>query len=393
MGVVLDGAAPATRGAMLLEFLAGRWRTVPVLIALALIWAVFATQSDVFLSSRNLSTLALQIVVTSVIGLSLVLVLIAGEIDLSVAYLSAVCAAVAATLSVNAGWPFALALSGGVGTGALWGFVQGFVTTRFAIPSFIVTLGGSLILTGALQKILPSDTYEIGLVKDPIASIANTFLPGWASYVGVAIAAALVAALRLETYFSRRGHGFSPSLAVSVVVPVGVAAIGGAAVVSVFEGYRGVPVAVALLAVLLCSLAYLTTQTRFGVHLYAIGGNAEAARRAGIPVDRVRIVAFALAGALAGTGGIIAASRVFGVSPLSADPVILLEAIAAVVIGGVSLFGGRGSVWGALTGALVMGSITNGLLLLDVSTPVRLAVQGTILILAVVTDALIVRRT
>ena len=390
--ISLEAPDPAARGGHLLELLAGPWRLVPVLIALVGIWIFFSVQSSVFLSSRNLSHLALQIVVMSVIGLALVLVLLVGEIDLSVAYLSAVCAAVAATLSVRLGWPFALALAGGVGAGALWGLGQGLVTTRFRVPSFIVTLGASLILTGILQKLLPSDTYEIGLVNDPIALIANAFLPSWLSFAGVAAAVVLVGILKLQTYRQRRQHGFKSSLIGTVLAPVAAVAIAGAVLVTVFDGYRGVPVAVAVLLVLLGVFAYLTSETKFGIYLYAIGGNPEAARRAGIPVDRVKVIAFVLAGALAATGGIIAASRVLGVSPLSADPLILLEAIAAIVIGGTSLFGGRGSVWSALTGALVMGSITNGLLLIDVSTPVRLAVQGTILILAVVTDAVIVRR-
>ena len=188
----LEAPHAAARRGQLLELLAGRWRVVPVLIALVGIWIFFSVQSDVFLSSRNLSNLALQIVVMSVIGLALVLVLLVGEIDLSVAYLSAVCAAIAATLSVRLGWPFALALAGGVGAGALWGLGQGLVTTRFRVPSFIVTLGASLILTGVLQKLLPSDTYEIGLVNDPIALIANAFLPSWLSFVGVAAAVVVV---------------------------------------------------------------------------------------------------------------------------------------------------------------------------------------------------------
>ena len=204
---------------------------MPVLIALVGIWIFFSVQSNVFLSSRNLSNLALQIVVMSVIGLALVLVLLVGEIDLSVAYLSAVCAAVAATLSVRLGWPFALALAGGMGAGALWGLGQGLVTTRFRVPSFIVTLGASLILTGILQKLLPSDTYEIGLVNDPIALIANAFLPSWLSFAGVAAAVVVVGMLKLQTYRQRRQHGFKSSLIGTVLAPVAAVAIAGAVLV------------------------------------------------------------------------------------------------------------------------------------------------------------------
>ena len=374
----------------LVELLAGRWRTLPVLIALVAIWVFFSSQSDVFLSSHNLSNLSLQIVVTGVIALALVLVLLVGEIDLSVVYLSVVCAAIAATLSEYVRLPLALALAGGVGVGAIWGLGQGFVTTYFRVPSFIVTLGASLILTAALLEVLPADG-QILLARNPIASIANAFLPSWLSYVGLAATLVIVGLLKLHTYQHRRRQGLAPTLAGSVVAPVAMVGIAGAALVVVFDGYRGVPVAVTVLLILLGVFAYVTTQTRFGTYLYAIGGNPEAARRAGIPVMQVKIIVFMLAGALTAIGGTIAASRVLTVSSQVLDPALLLEAIAAAVIGGASLFGGRGSVWAALTGALVIGSITNGLLLLDVSTPTRLMVQGAILLLAVIADAAISR--
>ena len=387
----LIGSAMLPSRARLFELLAGRWRVVPVLVALAGIWITFTLLSEVFLSSRNLSNLLLQIVVMSVISLGLVLVLLVGEIDLSVALLSAVCAAIAAQLSVNHNWPFPLVLAAGISSGAVFGFAQGFITTRFKVPSFIVTLGGSLVLSGLLQQTLPSDTYEIGLVRDPIALIANSYLPNWLSGLGVVFAAIVVGLLGLQSHADRRRAGFTPSLIRLVLIPSAVVVAVGAGILLLLSDYRGVPVAIAILFAVLGFFGYLTTQTKFGTYLYAIGGNPEAARRAGIPVDRIKIIVFMLTGALAAFGGIIAASRVLSVSHLSADPLILLEAIAAAVIGGASLFGGRGSVWAALTGALVMGSITNGMLLIDVSTPTRLLVQGTILILAVVVDAVISR--
>ena len=389
LSLALPAAGP--KHGRMLEMLAGRWRALPVLIALAGIWIAFASLSDVFLSSHNLSNLSLQIVVTSVISLSLVLVLLVGEIDLSVAYLSAVCAAIAAQLSVNFGWPFLFALAGGVLAGAAWGLAQGFITTRFRVPSFIVTLGGSLMLTAALLKILPGEG-QILLVRDPIGAIANSYLPDWLSYLGVAVAVLCVGLLRLQSHTQSRREGAASSIARMVLVPSCVLGVAGAVIVALLGGYRGVPVAIAMLLVLLGFFSYLTRQTKFGTYIYAIGGNPEAARRAGIPVERVKIIVFMLTGALAAVGGIIAASRVLTVSTQALDPALLLEAIAAAVIGGASLFGGRGSVWAALTGALVMGSITNGLLLLNIPTAIRLEIQGAILILAVVTDAIIAKQ-
>ena len=237
----------------LVELLAGRWRALPVLIALVGIWIFFSLQSDVFLSSHNLSNLSMQIVVTGVIGLALVLVLLVGEIDLSVVYLSVVCAAIAATLSVYAGWPFALALAGGIGAGAIWGLGQGFVTTFFRVPSFIVTLGGSLMLTAALLEILPPDG-QILLGRDPIGSIANAFLPSWLSYLGLAAALVVVGWLKLQTYRQRRRRGLPSSFAGSVLAPVAAIGVAGAVLVVMFDGYRGVPVAVAVLLILLAAV-------------------------------------------------------------------------------------------------------------------------------------------
>ncbi|TIW29516.1 MAG: inner-membrane translocator [Mesorhizobium sp.] len=376
----------------ILDALAGRGRMFPVIIALLLIWAYFYWANPLFLSPRNLSNLSLQIVVTGTLALGLLFVLVIGEIDLSVAALGAVSAAVAAGLAVNSGYDTTVAVLAGLCVGAVLGAFQGLVVTYFRAPAFIVTLGMSMVLQGTLLDLLPPGSNLISLVGQPMGKVATVYLPAWASYsllLGVLI---VFAGLCIQTHRGRTARSIASSFNTRVVVPVVAIALLGILTVFVFDAYRGVPLMVAFLLVLLSIFAFVTTQTRFGLYLFAVGANAEAVRRAGVSVNAIKIAAFSLTGLFASLAGIMAAGRVLGVSPDSADTTLLLEAIAAAVIGGVSLFGGRGSVWAALMGALVMGSVSNGMLLVNASTQTRLEVQGTILTLAVILDALLSRR-
>jgi D-xylose transport system permease protein len=377
---------------VLLDALAGRWRMAPVILALVVIWAYFWWANPLFLSPRNLSNLSLQIVVTGVVALGLLFVLVVGEIDLSVAATGAVAAAIAAGMAVNGGYDTVTSVLTGLVIGGVIGALQGAIVTWFRAPSFIVTLGTSLVLQGLLLDVLPAGTNLVSLVGQPMGAVATTYLPAWASYTLVAVMVAAFAGLLFQSHRERRRGDLASSLATAVVLPVVVVALVGTAMVAVFDAYRGVPLIVAFLFVLLAIFAYVMSETRFGLHLYAVGANAEAARRAGIHVSVIRIAAFTLTGVFAALGGLLAASRVLGVSADSASTTLLLEAIAAAVIGGVSLFGGRGSVWAALVGALVIGSVSNGMLLVDASTQTRLQVQGAILTIAVVLDALLTRR-
>lgn len=370
--------------------LSGKWRMAPILLALAIVWIYFGARTGVFLSFRNLSFLSVQIVVTSMIGLALLFVLLLGEIDLAVVGTAAVAATVGASLAVDQDASVAVSLAAAIATGALIGLVQGAVVIVTRSPSFIVSLGTSLVLSGVLLYLLPP-TGLISLVNQPLANLTITYLPAWLGYV-VALAGTLgILLLRTHGYLDKRRHGLPASLVKDVVLVTAAVAVVAAAVVAVLNGYRGVPTPLAILLGLLVVAAYVTTQTSFGLHLYAIGTNAEAARRAGISVARVRLAAFVVTGMIAALGGIIAAGRILAVSTESASPTLLLEAIAATVIGGTSLFGGRGSVWSPLVGALVVGSIANGMLLLDASTESRLVVQGAILVLAVALDSMISR--
>jgi D-xylose transport system permease protein len=377
--------ARSSRTTQLVDAFSGRWRLVPVLAVLVVIWVFFASQAPAFLSARNLSNLSVQIVVTGILALGLVLVLLVGEIDLSVAALGAVTAAVMARLLVEQQQPPALAIIAGIATGVAFGAVQGLIVTRFRAPAFIVTLGSSLILQGVLLQLLPR-TGQIPLAGTAVELVTGSYLVAVTGYLVALAATALVGLLLFQTYRNNQRQQHPTSLLRRVVLPTIACLIGSLAVVALLNAHRGVPVAVLILLGSLGVMAYVATQTGFGTYLYAIGGNAEASRRAGIKVRHVKVATFALAGGFAALAGLVAASRTLGVSSQSGSGTLLLEAVAAAVIGGASLFGGRGSVWAALLGALVIGSISNGLDLLGADAQLKLIVQGGILILAVAVD-------
>lgn len=363
----------------------GRWRMVPVLLTLVVIWIFFASQSPTFLSARNLSNLSVQIVVTALLALGLVLVLLVGEIDLSVAAVGAVTAAVMARLMVQAEAPALVSILAGIVAGMVFGAIQGMVVTKFRAPAFIVTLGSSLILQGILLQMLPRSG-QIPLAGTTVESIAGNYFVPAIGYTIALVASALVALLLVQTFRHNLRQQHKTSLMRKVILPSATCLLGSIIVVTVLNAHRGVPLAVVILLGLLGAMAYVSTQTAFGTYLYAIGGNAEASRRAGISVRHVKVMTFALAGAFAAVAGLVAASRTLGVSSQSGSGTLLLEAVAAAVIGGASLFGGRGSIWAALVGAMVIGSISNGLDLLGTDAQVKLIVQGSILILAVAVD-------
>jgi D-xylose transport system permease protein len=386
-----NAVAAASRRRATMEMIAGRYRIVPVLIMLTLIWGFFATQNSDFVGNRNLTNLLVQIVVTATIALGIVFVLLMAEIDLSVAANSGACATLAAILVVNHGWPSGAGIAAGIATGAAIGLIQGAVVTKFGVPSFVVTLGSQLVLLGAILQLLPGGTGQVSLFGTGIADISGTYLSstlGWCVAIGAVVVFAL---LQIGTARDARSRGLGAGVLRAVAGPVLAVAIATFAVVSMLNSYLGVPLPVVILFALLAAASYVTTQTRFGLHLYAVGGNPDAARRAGIRVDRLKMVAFMLAGALAALGGILAASRLLGVSGSSGQGTILLESIAAAVIGGTSLFGGRGSVWDALLGALVIGSIANGLDLIGAQTVVKYVAEGSILVLAATVDAMLTR--
>ena len=360
--------------------------SLPVILGLLLIWAVFDYLNPLFLSPRNLTNLVTQIADIGIVSVGIVLVLLLGEIDLSVGSVYGLGSAVMAVLSVQKGWAIVPAVAAGILTGTLIGTFQGFFFTRFKIPSFVVTLAGLLTWFGAQLHVL-GETGTINLYDPNVDLLAGKFFD---ATVGWTLAGVVVAVLGVDVLISRRRRarvglpsgGVIGDLARFVVIAAVI--LGSMAVLS---ADRGVPLAVLILLGFVVGFDLLTTRTRFGRHIFAVGGNAEAARRAGISVNGVRIAVFALCGTMAAVGGIMGASRLLAVNYSSGTGDTLLNAIAAAVIGGTSLFGGRGSVWSAVTGSLVIGSITNGLALLSAASDVKFMVTGGVLLAAVTIDA------
>ena len=376
---------------------AGELGSVPVIVALAIIWAYFESKESVFLSGRNLSNLILQIGVTGTIAVGIVLVLLLGEIDLSVGSVMILSSALLAWGMVNHNWAWYWGVIFALASGAAIGALQGAWFAVIGVPSFVVTLAGLLGWQGVQQHVLGS-TGTINVFDSHISAITNSYLPhvwGWI----LAIASAALYALSRFTEAARRRHAGLPAQPIVVVVVRTTMVAAVALVVTaflngqfknhwVFGDYNsGIPTAGVILLGLVIFFAWLTTRTRFGRYVFAVGGNAEAARRAGINVKLIRITVFMLAGFLAAVGGLIQTSRLSAASLAINPGQITLEAIAAAVIGGTSLFGGRGSVWAALLGALVIGSVGNGLDLIGQGPDVKLMVEGAILLLAVTLDA------
>lgn len=366
---------------------AGQLGALPVIVGLAIIWSYFQSQDAHFLTPRNISNLLLQIAVVGTIAIGLVLVLLLGEIDLSVGSVAGVCAATLGVLVVSHGWPWWAGIIAMLLVGAAIGAIQGAWFAVVGVPSFIVTLAGLLGWQGLQLHVLGS-TGTVNVFESHISAIATTFLPNTLGWALAIVFAAAYALSRVARERRRRLEGL-PSTQVAVValrtLLVGALLVG---TVAVLNRASGVPTAALILLGLVILFSLVTTKTKFGRYIYAVGGNAEAARRAGVSLRGIRIAAFTLASTFAALGGLLQVSRGAAASTQTGGGTLLLEAIAAAVIGGTSLFGGRGSVWSALLGALVIGSVSNGLDLLGQAADVKLMVEGGILLLAVTIDAL-----
>jgi len=372
---------------LLRRFIAGDLAELRVVLALAVIWLVFYIQEPRFMSSVNLSNLVLQMTAVGLVSIGVVLVLLLGEIDLSVGAVSGLAAAIMAVLNVKNGWSPYLAIAAAVAAGVAIGLFQGSVFTRFAVPSFVVTLAGLLAWPGAQLKVL-GETGTVNLNDPKILGLTNTFYSDTVGWVMALIAIGAYAALALRARQSRVSQGLSAPPFGLVALRIGLVAVATLVAVWVLNDDRGVPLAALILVGFCLVFFYLTTRTTFGRHIFAVGGNAEAARRAGIHVTRVRVIVFMIASSMAAIGGIMAASRLLAVNQSSGAGDFLLLAIAGPVIAGTSLFGGRGSVWHALLGALVITSISNGMDLLALESSVKFMVTGAVLLAAVVIDAI-----
>jgi D-xylose transport system permease protein len=338
-----------------------------VLILLAIVWIIFQSQEDRFLSATNIVNLSLQITAVALISVGVVLVLLLGEIDLSVGAVSGVCSAIVAVLSVQHGWAPVPAIIAGLVVGLAIGAFQGFIATRFNIPTFVVTLAGLLGWQGLQLKVL-GETGTVNLNPGLLTDLAGKFLSDSVGWIIAIVAVVLFALAALRGQQKRVSAGLSAPPHVLVLIRIAAVAIAAFVFVYVVNRDRGVPVAVLILLGFVAIFDFWTRRTKFGRHIYAVGGNMEAARRAGIAVFKVRVIVYSLASMMAAVGGIMAASRLLAVNQSSGGSDLLLNSIAGPVIAGTSLFGGRGNVWSALLGALVIGSISNGMDLLAYSS-------------------------
>jgi D-xylose transport system permease protein len=372
---------------LLRRFIAGDLAELRVVLAIAVIWAIFYIQEPRFLSSVNLSNLVLQMTAVGMVSIGVVLVLLLGEIDLSVGAVSGLCAAIMAVLSVKEGWSPYLAIAAGVLAGTAIGLFQGSVFTRFAVPSFVVTLAGLLAWPGAQLEVL-GETGTVNLTDPKITGLTNTFYSDSVGWIIGFAAIAVYAALALRGRQRRVSQGLSAHPLGLLLMRIGLVTVSVLVAIWVLNDDRGLPLAALILVGFCLLFFYITTRTKFGRHIFAVGGNAEAARRAGINITRVRVIVFMLCSTMAAAGGIMAASRLLAVNQSSGAGDFLLLAIAGPVIAGTSLFGGRGSVWHALLGALVITSISNGMDLQGRESSVKFMVTGAVLLLAVVIDAI-----
>ncbi|HZN17984.1 MAG TPA: sugar ABC transporter permease [Micromonosporaceae bacterium] len=361
---------------------------LPALAGIVVIAAVFGVLSEHFLSPENLTNLLLQMVPTGTISLGIIMVLLLGEIDLSAGSVSGLTAVVMAVLTAHHHLPVALAVAAAVAAGTVIGVLHGLIFARLGVPSFIITLAGLIGWQGLLLYLLRRG----GTINLPftgfVARLSDTWLPPWLSWALLVGSLAAWAAATVLVRRLRVGAGLPVAPAWRAALPLGVVGLVLTAGLVTLSADRGVPLLLVIFATLVVALDLALRHTVVGQHMLAIGGNVEAARRAGINVTGVRVLAFATCSTLAAIGGILAASRLAAVNQSSGGSDILLMAIAAAVIGGVSLFGGRGSAYAALLGILVIQSITNGMLLLNVDSSVRLMVTGVVLAVAVAADSL-----
>ena len=385
--LAIEHQPSATPQSLWRRLVEGDLGSLRVLLVLAIIWTVFAVQNDRFLTATNLTNLALQIAAVGTISVGVVLVLLLGEIDLSVGAVSGLSASIMAVLAEQHGWSAPSAILAGLCTGAVIGLFQGTIVTWLEIPSFVVTLAGLLGWQGVQLKVLGT-TGTVNVTSPGIVDLAGTFLAPWLGWLIAIAAIAIVAGGGLLDRSRRARAELELEPVGMLVIRVVLSAAAVLISVAIMNSDRGVPLSTMILIAFVVFFNWLVTRTRWGRHLMATGGNIEAARRAGVGVRGLRTMVFVLASTMAAAGGILAASRLLAVNQSSGSGDLLLLSIAGPVIAGVSLFGGRGSVWGALTGALVIGSISNGMDLLGYESAVKFMVTGAVLLGAVVLDAL-----
>ena len=371
---------------------------LPVLLGLVAIVVYFQVRSSLFLSAGNLVNLMTQAAWIVLLGMAEVFVLLLGEIDLSIGYTSVIGATLTLWLLEPPGpapWPLAVLV--GLAFPALFGAVEGVIITRLRLPSFVVTLAGQLAGLGLLLFIMdqaaPNGGGTIRLYNNVLIAIEGGALSPLADWIVMAAAVVLVGALFVVRDTRRRAGGLAAPPVSVTWLKVGAMAIAGVVLVLIGNTNRGVTIAVRglpwvvlVVLVVLVAWSFLLGRTRFGRYIYAIGGNAEASRRAGINLNRIRVAAFALAGLTAGIMGIVYASYLGSVSTNVQGGNNVLYAVAAAVIGGTSLFGGRGKMLGAVLGGIIVAVIYNGLQLLGLGAAAQNLWTAAVLLAAVTVD-------
>jgi D-xylose transport system permease protein len=387
-------SAPATQTigayarAWWVDVRSGDLGSLPIILGLIIIAIVFQSQNNRFLTAGNFVNLIVQTAPYAVIAMGVTFALLLGEIDLSIGFVSGVGGVLVALLLTPDGneLPTFVAIALALGAGLAIGTLHGLIITKVGVPSFVVTLAGLLAWNGVVLLLIGSKGTVI-LQNDFVIGLANDFMAPGTAWVLALVCVVLYAAVQLGRVRSRRRGGLEtdPTLIVALrIVGLGAAL---AILVAVANQDRGVPYAALVVGGLMVFWTYVLNRTTFGRHIYAVGGNTEAARRAGIDVDRVKIACFAIVSFMAVLGGIILASRLRSVDTNTGGGTALLYPIAAAVIGGTSLFGGRGTMKAAVLGALVMLSIDNGLGLLGLSSGTKFVLTGGVLLLAVTVDS------
>ncbi|MEV0895128.1 sugar ABC transporter permease [Promicromonospora sp. MEB111] len=366
---------------------------LPIVAALAVIWLVMGAVNPAFLAPENLVNLTLQSAPVGVIALGVVLVLLVGQIDLSVGSVSGLAAAVVAVGSVTLGWPVALAILAALACGVVVGLAYGALSTRLGLPSFVFTLAGLLFLAGVQLRVLgPYGSINLPFESWFVRSVQQGFLSPAVAWALVVVVVATTATLQVVARVRRRRADLACASVPQIVVRTLVLAAVLSAIVAYLGTARGIGYSVVLFAALVVVTDVLLRRTRWGRSVRAVGGDRRAAMLAGVPVHRTVVLCFVACSTLAALGGVLAAGRLGAANQGTGGADTYLVAIAAAVIGGTSLFGGRGSAWSAVLGVLVIQSIANGLTLMNVDQAARYMVTGAVLLLAIIIDMLMRKR-
>ncbi len=380
---------------------AGDLGSLPIVFGLIVIVAIFGTLEDQFLTARNFTNLLLQMAPVAALAMGIVFVLLIADgeivtIDLSVAFVAATGGVVMTLLQRpgDPGWPWWAAVLAAVAVTTAIGVLHALIITQLGVPSFITTLAGFLVWSGVVLWLTTrfSTAGTIRIQDQRLVDIANNFLDDWIGWTIAIVSIVLYTLIQLSTMRARRARGLDAKPLPIVIFQIVFLAAVVIIATSVANSDRGVPQITITLIVFLLFWTFVTTRTPFGRHIYAVGGSPEAARRAGINVNGIRIAVFAINGFMAGVGGVILASRLRSVATNTGGGNLLLNVIAAAVIGGTSLFGGSGRVVSALYGALVIAAIANGMDLLGLSSGIKFIVTGIVLLLAVLVDSISKRR-